>query len=471
MKTYQDLLAVGNSDTERAKFCKAAVNAFMGTRLYKDAQIGEAYYNKHNLTIEQFQKVLHTLSGNTVVDTFSANYKLKTKKFRKMVIGQVQYVLGNGLFLQEQSNKEKLGANFDFQLQNAAKRAMASGRAFGFWNLDHLEIFGFADTPSMAGFCPLYDEKTSELAAGIRYWFRDIDRKKVFRATLYEVDGYTEYRESHNEYEVVENKRGYIRTERRTDADGVFDYTDENYGKLPIFCLYANDTHESELVGFREDIDCYDFIKSGLANNIDDLSEVFWLIQGTGGMDDIDLAEFMHRLRTVHAAVGDGDTIQAQQVQIPTEARSVMLDRLERDIYDDFGYLDVTKLSASAKTTQEIKSAYQDMDNKCADFEYLLLDFVQKVLDIAGIDDTPSFKWQKIVNETEQTNMILSAAQYLPEDVVIKKLPFLTPEEAQEAIDKLAAESIDRFNDTTEGEEETEEEETDGNSGNIGDDE
>jgi len=37
------------------------------------------------------------------------------------------------------------------------------------------------------------DENTSELMAGIRYWFRDVGNKQLFRATLYEPDGISEW--------------------------------------------------------------------------------------------------------------------------------------------------------------------------------------------------------------------------------------------------------------------------------------
>ena len=122
-----------------------------------------------------------------------------------------------------------------------------------------------------------------------------------------------------------------------------------------------------------------------------------------------------------------------------------MLELLRKDIYEDFQSLDVNTLSAAAKTTQEIQAAYQSMDNKCADFEYAVLDFVKNILDLAGIKDEPSFVWNKVVNEKEQTEMILSASQYLTDEVIIRKLPFLTPEEAEEVIGQREADQQDQF--------------------------
>lgn len=449
MRTYQDLVAVGEDDNKRAEFCREAINIFMASKEYKEASDGEAYYAKHNLTIERFQKWLYTVSGRKVEDIFSANHKLKTLFFRRLVIQQVQYILGNGVIMQDDANKKKLGIDFDFKIQMAAKKAMAAGSSFLFWNLDHVEVFGFADTPRSPGFCPLYDEETAKLRAGIRYWFKTVGNKQIFRCTLYEADGYTSYRKAGSDPAVVDvAKRGYIQTVTKTDANGIEDVTDDNYSDLPIIPMYANDLMQTELFGVRENIDCYDLIKSGLMNNIDDSNEIYWILQNTGGMDDVDLARFVQRMKTVRAAVVDGDDnakAEAHTINIPVEARQKALEILRRDIYEDFQALDVSTLSAAAKTTQEIQAAYQSQDNKCADFEYYVLNSIEKVLSIAGIDDIPTLQWNKIINQSELVTMILQAAQYLTDDMIIKLLPFLTPEQADEIIQQREASEYNSF--------------------------
>lgn len=450
MLTYEDLLTAGDDPIKKGEMAESAVNQFMSSREYKEAQDGYAYYDKHNATIERYEKTLRTITGRVVPDYWSANYKIKTLIFRRLITQQVQYVMGNGLQLDKPKDKEKLGKDFDFKLQTAAKEAMAGGVAFGFWNYDHLEVFGYADTPSRPGFCPLKSEEDASVRAGVRFWFKETGDTIVSRYTLYEEDGYTEYvRNGTEEMQVLQPKRGYKIKTSRLQTGEIVDICEENYGRLPIVPLYANDTHESELIGIRESIDCYDMIKSGMADVIDDTSEIFWLIKNSGGMDDIDLSQLIQRIRTTHAAVADADgggDIAPQVINVPTDSRQAMLEILRQDIYEDFQSLDVKTLSAAAKTTQEIQAAYQSMDNKCADFEYSVLDFVQNILDIAGLgNDTPSFIWNRVINMQEQTSVILSAAQYLTEEMVIRKLPFLTPEEAEEVIKQRQEEAQDQF--------------------------
>ena len=434
MKTYQDLqeaIVKGNVGA----FLRDAVREHQGSKAYKDAVDGMAYYNKHNTTIEKFQKFLFTLSGNKTPDIWSSDYRLETLFFRRMVLQEVGYMLANGVSM---DGKEKLGKNIDKQLQSAAKLALAQGVAFGYWNLDHLEVFSFADTPGNPGFAPLLDEDTSEIKAGIRYWFRDTGRTKVFRATLYELDGVSEWAaKDSDDAEIVVAKRGYIRKELR-NAFGVVDQCDENYTQLPIAILYGNDTHESELVGLRGSIDCYDFIKSGFANQIDDTSGVYWILKNSGAMEDPDLAQFIQRMKSVKATLvdsTDGTGAEAHTLDVPVEARKTMLEILRRDLYEDAQMLDVTALAAVEKTTTEIEAAYQQQDNKCADFEYCLIDFIQQICAVAGIENPePAFAWNKVINQAEITNMVISAAEFLDDETILNHIPWILPEEVPDIL-------------------------------------
>lgn len=434
MKTYQDLQEAITKGT-LGGFLRSAVREHQGSKAYKDAVDGMAYYNKHNITIEKFQKFLFTLSGNKTPDIWSSDYRLKTLMFRRLVLQEVGYICANGVSMDE---KEKLGTDFDNKLQTAAKLALAQGVAFGYWNLDHLEVFSFADTPGNPGFVPLLDEKTSELMAGIRYWFRETGNKTLFRATLYELDGVSEWAaEGSDDATMITAKRAYILKELRNDL-GVVDVCDENYTRLPIATLYGNDTHESELVGLRGSIDCYDFIKSGFANQIDDTSGIYWILHNTGAMDDKDLAQFIQRMKSVKANVvdsSDGTAAEAHTLDVPVEARKTMLDILRRDLYEDAQMLDVSALSAAEKTATEISAAYQPQDNKCADFEYFLIDFIRQICTVAGIDaPEPAFAWNKVINQAEITSMVLSAAEYLDDETTLRHLPWILPEEVPEIL-------------------------------------
>ena len=163
---------------------------------------------------------------------------------------------------------------------------------------------------------------------------------------------------------------------------------------------------------------------------------------------DLDMAQFLERLKTVKAAAlnsDDGVSAEAHTIEVPYESRVAYLQRLESDMYKDYQALDVTNLVGGEKTTVEIKAAYQPLDNKADQFEYCVLDFLQRLFEIVGIDDNPAFQRNQIANLSEQTQMVLMAAEYLDEEMLLKKLPWLTAEEIEDMQKRKADDEAGRI--------------------------
>lgn len=440
MKTYQDFLEVAEkSDRELMEFVLSAINNHKDSDLYKQAVIAKEYDAHRNVTIANFQKLLYTLNGKVIPDNYSPNYKLRSNFFANFVTQETQYLLGNGVTLKKEENKAKLGAGFDTRLQDAAHDALVGGVSYGFWNLDHLEVFDVTE------FVPLLDEENGALRSGIRFW--QVCTSKPLRATLFEPDGFTQYiRRSGEEMMILEPKRGYVAVEATSEIDGTELLAYQNYPGFPIIPMYGNRAKQSELVGQREAIDCYDLIKSGFANTVDDASVIYWTISNAGGMDEIDMARFKESMRRIGVGLvdDDGAKAEAHTLTIPVEAREALLSRISDDLYRDFQMLDVTKLQGGQKTATEITAAYQSMDNKVDQFEYCVIDFLQALFKIVGIEDEPSFTRSKVTNQLEQTQMVLLAANYLDDETILNKLPWLTQEEVAEILKRKAAEDIER---------------------------
>ena len=451
MKTYQDLQA----SIDKATFVLEAIREHRASTMYKIAYDAEQYDRKRNVTILSYQKLLYTLSGRAVPDNYSANHKVVSGFFNRFITQQNQYLLGNGVNFENESNKQKLGTDFDIKLQQAGHSALVQGVSFGFPVSEDRNI----NSPrkyklivfKLTEFVPLYDEVNGALTAGIRFW--QVDSDKPLRATLYEIDGYTEYIKKKSKLEVLQPKRSYRQIQVKTKADGTKIYNGENYPGFPIVPLWANPHHQSELVGLREGIDCYDLIKSGFANDLDDASMIYWTLENAGGMDDVSLAQFVERMKTVKAAVVDGDSgakAEAHTIDVPYAAREAILERIQKDLYRDAQILDVESLSAAQKTATEIRAAYQPMDNKVDQYEYCVLEFLRGIFDIVEIEDNPSFTRNRIANQMEETQMILMAAQYLDDETLLSKLPWLTQEEIQQILDRKETTDMNRFGITQE---------------------
>ena len=416
MKTFQDLQNVGDNEENRMEFVRGTISEYKGSTLYKTAQIADDYDRKQNTTIVNYQKLLYKVTGEAIPDNVSANYKITSGFFNRFTTQQVQFLLGNGVTWEKEDTGKKLGNDFDKQLQVAAKKSLGAGVSFGYWNLDHIEVFGALE------YVPLYDEENGALRAGIRFW--QVQDSKPLRATLYEEDGVTEYIWEQGTGRILQDKRKYIQKIRSTAVDEAEIFDGENYPTFPIVPLWANPHKQSELVGLREQIDAYDLIKSGFCNTIDEASFIYWTINNAGGMDEIDLAEFVNRMKTIHAAnIEDtGATAQANSLEAPHEGREALLDRLSKDMYADYMALNIDEIKGGANTATQIRAAYEPMNNKADQFEYCVIDFINGILEVTGIEDTPTFTRSYLINTQEEIQTVLQAATYLDDEYVTRKI-------------------------------------------------
>lgn len=449
MITYQDLEKHSDSEQKKADFVRTCIEAHKRSEFYEIARDAYEYNCHRNITIRNYQKLLYKVTGEAIPDNFSANFKMACRHFHRFLVQEVQYLLGNGVTWNNEDTEGRLGTArypFDNQLQDVCKKARWGGVAFGFFNLDHIDVF------SILEFVPLYDEDDGSMKAGIRFW--QIDSTKPLRATLYELDGYTEYKWGENGAEIVKEKTKYILKTRTTEADGTEIYDGENYPSFPIVPLWANPEHQSALVGLREQIDCYDLIKSGFANTVDEASFVYWTINNAGGMTDIDLAKFVERLKTLHAATvqDDGARAESHQQEPPYASREALLDRLDRDLYRDAMALDTDNLASGAVTATQIRAAYEPLNSKTDEFEYCVLDFIQGILQIAGIEDEASFTRSAVVNVQEEVSVILQAASYLPEDYISEKILTVLgdSDKVEDVLKQMSADDLNRITITEE---------------------
>lgn len=454
MLTYQDF----SKEQNREEFIARLIGEHERTELVKTAREADEYDRQRNTTIRNFVQTVFSSSGHRVENVVAANNKRASNFFRRLNVQRCTYSLGNGVTFEVEETKEKLGAlTFDTQLKIAAYKALIHGVAFLFLNIDRVHVFPVTE------FAPLYDEYTGELRAGVRYWRVDADKPRT--ATLYEQDGYTVYvQEKEQPFKMTEDKRGYKVTYAKAPADDMAEIVvEENYSALPIIPLWGSELQQSTLVGMKDGIDNYDLIANGWCNDLSDCAQIYWILENYGGMTEAERANFRAQLMYEHIASADtqdGGKVTPYTQEIPYAAREAYLNMLRRDIYSDFGALDVSEISASAKTATEINAAYQPMDENADDFEYQIIDAVQKLLALIGVKDTPQFKRNRISNQLEQAQLLETEANMVPLDYVtlLNKFPNFTPEEVTDALDRILEAQAQRVTRTPE-QEQTEQEE------------
>lgn len=454
--TFQDFQA---HETDRAKWLGQAIAQYMRSDDYKMAKDADQYEKQLNTAIMSFVKKVYDITGVESVDFTATNNRMASNFLHRLITQRCSYSLGNGISfasrklerqadmtLQEHdATKAELGDDFDTIAFNTAYYALLHGKAYTYDNDGEYYVF------PMTEFLGFPDEVTGKLRAGVRFWSIDWKKRPIV-VDLYEEDGYSRYQTAPKKYglgalELVQKKRPYKEIVQTSEADGEEVIGGENFPSLPIAIMYGSKAKQSALIRLKAHIDAYDLIQSGFANDLSDCAQIYWLINNAAGMNEDDVRRFRDRLLLQHMAVVDemNSSVTPYTQEIPYNAREACLNRIKESMYRDFGALDVSTISASSKTATEIEAAYQPMDEEADDFEYQVIQYVKQLLNLRGIEDMPVFKRNRVTNQKEQTETVLLAANYLDDETVLKKLPFITVDEVDTILAKKDSEGGERY--------------------------
>lgn len=454
MLTYQDF----EKTTDRAGFISKLITEYKMSNFYRTAILADKYDRQRNETIENYVRIIYTMAGVPIEDFTASNNKLPSNFFHRLNTQRCVYLVGNGVSFSENTEKksnengveitidttkERLGNKFDTDLKTIVYNALKHGVCYGYWNSEKLYPY------PATNFAPLWDEENGSLRAGVRFW--KLAPEKPTTAILYTEEGYETYKSEDDQdtynFKITQELQPYKVTVSTTEADGDEIAGFENYSSLPIKPLWGSNLKQSTLIGMQQKIDSFDLIRSGFANDLTDCAQIFWILENYGGMSDKDLAVFRDRLKINHIATADtsnGGKVTPYTQEIPYQARKMYLDDIRAGIYEDFGALDVHTIAAGA-TNDHIDAAYQPLDEEADDLEYQVCEFIQQILALEGIEDTPIFKRNRVSNEKERTDMVLSAAEYLDDETILQKLPFVDVDEVAGILARKDEASADRF--------------------------
>lgn len=442
IRTYQDFVQIGEDEQARMGFVFDTINDFKGQKTTREALDAKLYYWGENPTINRYEKLVYDFYGKGHVDIYAANHKIASKFFGFAVDQEISYLLGNGIAFASDATKKKLGATFDEDMMDAARHALIGGQSFVFWNLDHVQVFA----PEQ--FVPLYDEDDGALKAGIRFW--QIDPDKPLRATLYDMDGYTDYiKTKSGEVRSLNGKLPYKLKVRYSEIDGTEIYDGENYPGFPIIPLKNGEQARSELRGRKNTVDALDLVCSNMVNNVDEGNLIYWVLTNCGGMDDLDDARFIERLKTTHVAHADGDEgakATPQSIEAPFQGTQATIDMLTKKLYTDFQAFDASAISAGNQTATAIKASYVPLDLKTDKFEACVTRCIKGILAVAGLDDEPTYTRNQIINKQEEAQTLLLGAAYYDDEYITQKLLTLNgdADQYENLMKRKEAEELDR---------------------------
>ena len=435
-------------ETSIMQFVRQVIDDHKSSDLYRDGDISDRYARQENVEAVSREKLYRDIAGRLVKNNWTPCHRMRSKLFGVLATQENSFLLGNGLTLDKQKNKEKLGKDFDTKLLQAGYAALTQAVSYLFWNLDHVEIFKNLE------FAPLMDETTSSLRAGVRWW--QITAGKPLRATLYEENGYTEYvwnldkdGQVNTNGEILQEKRGYQITYKVQPNEEVQITNQQNYPAFPIVPLWSNTQHINQFMGIKPTIDAIDELTNALNDDLTE-TQLYWLIQGADGMDKSDLAQLLRDIREQKIInPAEGQSVQPYTVNIPVSERQAEISRLKRQVYEDFQGLDIEEIKGGAVTATQIKAAYEPLNHKADDYEMCVIECLNNLFKlIPGLEyENPTFTRSMLINTTEQIQALELVKGTLGAEYVAEKelLLFGDGDKTAEILERIKAEEMAMF--------------------------
>ncbi|PAF19744.1 phage portal protein [Terribacillus saccharophilus] len=405
---------------------------------------GVAYYLNDNSFIKKKEKFL-IKSGVKVADVegLKANNKISHAWHKLLVDQKTQYLVGKAMTFS--SDDKQLGKNideladerFDDTMNELVKSASNKG-------VEHLHPFINEDGEFDYVIFPaeevilIYDEKRNrDVEAALRYYPILDDKGEVVKI---KAEWYTKtqvhYYESFNGEFVPDV------TEPENPASH-FTYNDKGFGwgRVPVIPFYNNSEAVNDLKFYKDHIDEYDKIVSGLADTFDETQELIWILKGYDGQD---LDEFMTNVLYYRAIKTSEDGgVDTKSVEVPISSASQHLDRLEESIYT-FGQGVNTKTDkfGNNPTGVALKFLYSLLDLKAnqmerkfraalSEFFWFYVEYLDMAgkgsYDVKSIDMT--FNRTMITNEAEKAEIAQNSLGIISRETTVENHPWSKQDE------------------------------------------
>ncbi|BDU83512.1 phage portal protein [Clostridium perfringens] len=217
---------------------------------------------------------------------------------------------------------------------------------------------------------------------------------------------------------------------------------------IPFIPFFNNKNGTSDLIKYKDLIDLYDRVMSGFANDLEDIQQIIYILENYGGAD---LSEFTSNLRKFKAikvnqsgspAKGDVRTLQ---IEIPVEARKVILDILKKQIYESGQGLQQDTENFGNASGVALKFFYRKLELKAGftetEFKKGFGVLVRAILRYLKKDDkvkiTQTYTRNMISNDLENSQIAKNSVGIIPEEIIIRNHPWVEdPDEALELLRK-----------------------------------
>ncbi len=226
--------------------------------------------------------------------------------------------------------------------------------------------------------------------------------------------------------------------------------------KVPFIFLKNNGKEMSDLEPVKGLIDAYDMISSEGTNNLLDLVDLYWVIEGYGGETASAIAKKLRINKAVHVNDSSGK-VEAKQVELPMEGRIKWLDMLRRDIFHFGQGIDIdSERFGNAPSGVSLKFRYTLLDLKANAmlsrlkasikelYYFFTFDFNRKNNTDFDYEDIEVFINKSfITNEAETVDIINGSKGFVSSKTLLGRHPFV--DDANEEMKLLEEEKSGSF--------------------------
>lgn len=317
---------------------------------------------------------LKRYGGGFVENRYVANNRIGYGIYKDIVSQKTNSLLDETPTVSGIELDKKFLKQFGYSMKMGGQRAAGQGVSYIYQDyLGNLTVFQSENC------IPYFDEMTGDLISLIRFWDIPTNYETSYQNNRYQ-SYYTIIETYTQEGLTVYSTRGKFHVEKPL-TPYKFKRTADIFGNtitgesvnLPITIFRNNSDYKSDMTpSVRAKIDIIDTVNSGFANNIEDFSDLFWVIKNASGMDSTAFEDYVANInRSKKIIVGDGDDVNTKQIEIPTEARTKFVDLMKKELVFETGIIDTQAIAAGGDIRNiGIKLMTLKLRQRISDFEW-----------------------------------------------------------------------------------------------------
>lgn len=350
----------------------------------------------------------------------------------------IQFNLDNNTELNKLID-DMLGEEQESVAQELCVEASNAGRAFlHYWIDDEKNIFDYA-VVNTEEIITKYDNTIKKKLIEVFRYYQEIEGE----------NNYIILEQWTSDYFITYKLKGLIESEdlKLLDADIV----QHELERVPFIEFKNNKSCSSDLKKYKTLIDLADKVMSGYANDIEDIQQLIYILEGYGGEDLQEFKNDLKRFKSIKVDGGsEGGSVKTLQIDIPVEARVKLIEILENRIYEAGQALQQDTESVGVASGVALKFFYRKLELKAGktetEFKKGFNELIRAMLKYMKKDVkkvTQTYTRNMINNDLETAQIANLSGGSISEKTIIKNHPWTENAEIEyEELKKERMESI-----------------------------